>query len=77
MKPAAPIDAADRDLLADGALTVKQAVTFSGIGRSALFELMASGVLPWFRHGQNRMLPRRPLIEYLARLYRAHQTATA
>lgn len=76
-RPTSEPTPADLRLLATGALTVKRAVAFSGIGRSELFELMRDGALPWFRRGTHRMLPRKPLVAYLAALYRADQNARA
>lgn len=64
-----PIDPAALDLLRDGALTVSQAAEFSGICRTDLFGLMNSGELVWFRRGKARLIPRRALVELLARLY--------
>jgi hypothetical protein len=63
------------DLLADGALSVNQAVQFSGISRAELFGLMKSGHLAWFKRGVRRFIVRRTLVEYLARLYAAHKAA--
>lgn len=74
MKRPANTDAPDRDtlrLLRWGALTVRGAAKFSGIGRTELFELMRDGHLPWFKHGTFRMIPRRALVELLARMYAA------
>lgn len=66
------IDPAHVLLLSDGAMTVRQAAEFSGIGRTELFDLMKQGYLDWFPRGQNRLIVRKTLVEYLARLYAAH-----
>lgn len=71
-----PIDPAALALLADGSMTVRQAAEWSGLSRTELFNLMRDGDLPWFRWGQGRMIPRKSLHEYLARLYAAHKQTT-
>lgn len=50
----------------DGAVTVTEAVRFSGIGRTHLYDLMTSGRLPYARVGARRLIARRGLIELLA-----------
>lgn len=60
----------DLETLRDGAMTVRQAVEFSGLNRTDLFSLMKAGRLPWFApNGRTRMIPRRPLVDLLAELY--------
>ena len=56
-------------LCEDGALTIKAAVEFSGIGRTKLYELMRTGQLHQIRvDGSARtLLARRELVEILAR----------
>lgn len=75
-KPIDPILAKWRKLLRRGALTVRRAVQFSGIGRTELFALMRDGALPWFKRGQNRLIPRAALVEYLAALAAGYERET-
>ena len=49
-----------------GFLTVKQACEFLGISRTALYELLGSGLLPSAKFGRARRIPRRTLIAYAA-----------
>lgn len=51
----------------DGAMTVAQALVFSGIGRTRLYRLMADGELPYARVGTRRLIPRRALVDLLTR----------
>ena len=51
---------------ADGALTIRAAVEFSGISRTVLYELMAEGRLSPIRIGRRVLLPRAELVEILA-----------
>lgn len=67
------LDPADVALLADGAMTVRQAAVFSGISRTELFDLMKQEIIEWFPRGKNRLIVRKSLVEYLARLYAAHK----
>ena len=61
---------------ADGALSVDQAMTFTGDSRARLYQLMAAGVLTWYsldaQPGGHRRITRRSLIEYVARQIVAH-----
>jgi excisionase family DNA binding protein len=50
------------ELFADGAVTVAEAVRFSGIGRTHLYDLMADGRLPFAKVGSRRLIARRGLI---------------
>lgn len=54
------------DLASDGALSVKAAAAFSGIGRTELYRLMGEGRLAFARHGAKRLVFRKSLLEYLA-----------
>ncbi len=56
-----------RELAADGFLTVHEAEVFSGLRKSKLYALMASGELPFARIGAARRIPRRALVEFLAK----------
>ena len=54
-----------RELCGDGALDVKAAIAFSGIRRAWLFQLMASGELPFIRLRRKRLVPRSALVRLL------------
>jgi excisionase family DNA binding protein len=54
------------EMLKDGSLGVEQARAFSGLGRSALYELMGQGRLPYVKCGARRLIPRRALVQVLA-----------
>jgi len=53
------------DLLADGAFTILEAVAWSRLSRSALYEAMHQGELQYIKVGKRRLIPRRGLQEYL------------
>lgn len=48
----------DVDLMAEGCITVKEASTFLGIGRSMVYGLMESQDLPYVKMGRARRIPR-------------------
>jgi excisionase family DNA binding protein len=53
----------DRELLvSDGVLTVPDAANFLSISRSAVYQLMQSGRLPYVHIGRARRIPKRSLI---------------
>ena len=54
------------EVFADGAVTVPETTRFSGIGRTQLYDLMATGRLPFTKVGARRLIPRRGLIDLLA-----------
>jgi excisionase family DNA binding protein len=54
------------ETFSDGAVTVAEAVRFSGVGRSQLYRLMTRGELPFAKVGARRLIPRRGLIALLA-----------
>jgi excisionase family DNA binding protein len=56
----------ENDLLEDGAMPIKDAVAWSGIGRSRLYVAMANGDLPFVRVGERRLIPKRGLKDFLA-----------
>ncbi|MEW6457622.1 MAG: helix-turn-helix domain-containing protein [Bacillota bacterium] len=56
-----------RELAADGFMSVHEAELFSGLKKSKLYALMAAGELPYARIGAARRIPKRALIEFLAR----------
>lgn len=55
------------ELIADGLMDVRAAEKFTGIGKSKLYSLMATGELPYCKIGSCRRIPRRALEEFLAR----------
>jgi excisionase family DNA binding protein len=55
------------DLCADGALTIKEAVRFSGLARTAIYERIEDGSLPSLRLGRRRLIPKRALVRLLAK----------
>ncbi len=54
------------ELLAAGCLTIEEAVQFSGLSRSFLYEQMKAGRLPYIKIGNARRVPRRALQQFLA-----------
>ena len=54
------------ELVADGLLDVRQAEDFSGLKKSKLYVLMASGDLPYCEIGAAMRIPKRALVEFLA-----------
>jgi len=54
-------------LAAEGALPIPEAVRFSGCSRSVLYERMSAGELRFITVGRRRLIPRRALVEFLAR----------
>ena len=56
----------DLELLEDGCLTIEEAMRFSGLGRSFLYEQMKAGRLPYVKVGAARRVPRRALQRFLA-----------
>ena len=55
------------DLCAEGALTVKEAVAFSGLARTAIYARIEDGSLPSLRLGRRRLIPKRALVRLLAK----------
>jgi excisionase family DNA binding protein len=53
------------DVLAEGALGVPDAVNFTGMSRSDLYDRMTRGELPYTKVGRRRLIPRRALVEML------------
>ena len=54
------------ELVKDGAMTIEEAMGFSGLGRSFLYEQMKAGRLPFVKVGAARRIPRRALQQFLA-----------
>lgn len=70
--PADPRELGPEDLLRDGALTVAAACAFSGVGETEMKRALAAGSIPSFKRGRIRLIPRRGLVLYLARLHLDH-----
>lgn len=56
-----------RGIVQDGMLDVRQAEDFSGLKKSKLYQLMASGELAYCKIGAARRIPKSALVELLAR----------
>jgi hypothetical protein len=58
--------------VADGAMSVKQAMAFTGDSRARLFQLMDAGVLVWFPVSDSpraqRRITRASLVAYMAQM---------
>lgn len=50
-------------LVADGLVSVNEAMTFLSVSRSTVYELMDKGLLPFAKIGRSRRVPKRALIE--------------
>jgi excisionase family DNA binding protein len=55
-----------KSAVADGVLSVNEAVEFSKLGRTELYKLMTAGKLAFLKHGKRRLIPKRALVELLA-----------
>jgi excisionase family DNA binding protein len=55
------------ELVADGLLTVVEACKMLAVSRSFLYAAMDNGALSYVKLGRARRIPRRALIEYVAR----------
>ena len=56
-----------RDLVADGLLTIAESASFLRLSRSSIYLLMDVGELPFVKLGRSRRIPKRALIELAAR----------
>jgi excisionase family DNA binding protein len=54
------------ELVKEGALGLREAQQFSGLGRSFLYEAMTNGELPYVKCGARRLIPKQALVQYLA-----------
>jgi predicted DNA-binding transcriptional regulator AlpA len=59
-------DLSDEALLADGCLSIPEAVAFSRLSRSQIYEHIRAGDFPTVKNGRRRLVPRRALIRFLA-----------
>ncbi len=71
--PSTPTDPTILAEVADGAMSVNQAMEFTGDCRARLFQLMEAGVLEWYYVGPHRRILRKSLREYVARMYAEHK----
>lgn len=55
------------EMLTDGVVGVDGAQEFTNLGRTALYGLMDRGELPYTKVGARRLIPKRALVELLAR----------
>ena len=55
-----------RDLLADGVMSIAEAVAFAGLSRTTLYGAMDAGALAYVKRGRRRLIPRRALVAWLA-----------
>ena len=55
----------EADPLAEGACSIAEAVAFSGVGRTSLYEHIRSGRLPTVLLGRKRLIPRAALKAFL------------
>ena len=51
------------EVAADGALSVDDAMKFTGLGRSELYKRMEAGTLVFVKIGKRRLIPKRALVE--------------
>jgi len=63
-----------RELCASGLMRPAEAAAFLGVSRSLIYDLMASGDIPYVRVRSDRRVPRTALIEYASKriVERAH-----
>ena len=54
------------ELLADGALSIAEAVRFTSVARATLYEAMGAGDLVFVKRGRRRLIPKRALVAWLA-----------
>jgi excisionase family DNA binding protein len=63
----ATTETAALELASDGAVPIPEAVRFSGCSRSVLYERMAAGEIRFITVGRRRLIPKRSLVEFLAK----------
>lgn len=56
----------NREVAADGALSIEEAMKFTSLGRSELYKRMDAGKLVFVKIGKRRLIPKRALVELLA-----------
>ena len=55
-----------RDLVAEGTLSIKAAMAFTGMGRRTIEDAVRRGALPVVRMGRRVAIPRKALVQFLA-----------
>jgi excisionase family DNA binding protein len=56
-----------KDLLTDGALSMNKAAKFTGYSRAFLYNACNRGELPFITMGRTRRIPKRALMDFMAR----------
>ncbi|MCE9567797.1 MAG: helix-turn-helix domain-containing protein [Planctomycetes bacterium] len=56
------------NVLAEGAMPIGEAVAFSGQSRTAIYDAMAGGSLPYFTKGCRRFIAKKDLIAWLGQI---------
>jgi excisionase family DNA binding protein len=59
-------EARAREMVSEGAFSVREAVAFSGLSITQLTKHMDNGALPYVRDGRARRIPRKALKDFLA-----------
>jgi excisionase family DNA binding protein len=59
---------ADAGIWTDGAISVTDAVEFSGVHRTRLYKLMTQGKIRYVKSDARRLISRRSLVQYLESL---------
>ncbi len=67
MDKANPTQSESTELARDGAVTINDAVAWSGIGRSTLYNLIGDGQVKTAKIGKRRLVLRASLREFLAK----------
>ena len=67
-QPQLPLEAGDKSTRDPTLLTVRQAAQVLGIGRSTLYELIATGALETVAIGRARRVPREALVAFVTAL---------
>jgi excisionase family DNA binding protein len=55
----------ETDVVADGVMSVADAMKFTGLGKTEVYKRIADGSLPFVRPGKRRLMPRKALVELL------------
>jgi excisionase family DNA binding protein len=58
-------NSSDGDVLADGMMSVAEAMAFTRLGRTEIYKRMTDGSLPFARIGKRRLIPKRAVVELL------------
>ncbi len=57
----------NRELVADGLVTVREAAQWLGLGRAKLYQMMERGELAYVKIGRARRIPRGALVDVAVR----------